>query len=882
MTRPLYLYPLLLLLALSLPACGERGQEGALFPSDVTREAEEALRQKVADLGIANPLDSLTHSDLTEAERAAMTYLYAYMSLPDMMDKSIAYHLDNVRVTLRAREEMPWGKSIPGALFRAFVLPKRVNNEVLDDFRTAYYDELAALVDTMTMEEAVLELNRWAHKHITYQPSDGRTSSPIATLRNALGRCGEQSTFVVAVLRTVGIPARQVYTPRWAHTDDNHAWVEAWVDGKWHYLGASEPAPVLDNAWFDAPVMRAMMLHTTAFGKYDGDEEILSGNRCFTELNVTPNYIHTAPMTVCILDEGGAPVEGATVTYRLYNYAELYPLVTRTTDAKGETVTNLGLGDVVIYASKGPELVAMSRMTNKEGGSELKLTLHSPAELPEEQHLRLVPPVEQTPEVRYTEAQAAENARLLAEEDSIRGAYTATFPTREEALALSRELSASPADEAMIADLLPKSRGYHQAIEGFIRSSAERGRLHHALLLLSALTEKDLHDVDITALEQVLERDLTEEEWQEPRIYSPRAMDREAIAPQQPELDVICGQILGEGELSRSERVARILARMEQLTYDETYNPLNLPMTPASTWILQRGNQRSLTVLLIRLLRTARVPAWFDFGNKVVRYLDDAGAEQVIPFLASREKAQETTTTPLRLTYEQGDGPVRTPRYGAHFTVGYLDPADGQMRTYYFDDGVEYTALEGKPLLYSSNYLLTGSRLADGTVLASITRATMGEPMAIRFDHDDAALSVIGSFDSESLYSDLEGEERSLLSTTGRGYYLLVLARDAHEPSDHILRDLRAIADGEGRLPIPTVVLTPAEPTEALRSLLPGASWGVDTHRLSGAVAAGLERDLPLDYPVVVVADTFNRVIYFHQGYTIGIGEQIAGILSRL
>ena len=32
--------------------------------------------------------------------------------------------------------------------------------------------------------------------------------------------------------------SRQVYTPRWAHTDDNHAWVEAWVNGKWYFLGA--------------------------------------------------------------------------------------------------------------------------------------------------------------------------------------------------------------------------------------------------------------------------------------------------------------------------------------------------------------------------------------------------------------------------------------------------------------------------------------------------------------------------------------------------------------------------------------------------------------------------------------------------------------------
>ena len=88
------------------------------------------------------------------------------------------------------------------------------------------------------MEDAILEVNHWCHEKATYQPSDARTHSPLATVYTAIGRCGEESTFLVAALRAVGIPARQIYTPRWAHTDDNHAWVEAWANGKWYFLGA--------------------------------------------------------------------------------------------------------------------------------------------------------------------------------------------------------------------------------------------------------------------------------------------------------------------------------------------------------------------------------------------------------------------------------------------------------------------------------------------------------------------------------------------------------------------------------------------------------------------------------------------------------------------
>ena len=119
------------------------------------------------------------------------------------------------------------------------------------------------------MKDAILEVNHWCHEKVTYRPTDGRTSSPLASVCTAYGRCGEESTFLVAALRSVGIPARQVYTPRWAHTDDNHAWVEAWADGKWYFLGACEPEPILNLGWFNESASRGMLMHTKVFGDYE-------------------------------------------------------------------------------------------------------------------------------------------------------------------------------------------------------------------------------------------------------------------------------------------------------------------------------------------------------------------------------------------------------------------------------------------------------------------------------------------------------------------------------------------------------------------------------------------------------------------------------------
>lgn len=34
--------------------------------------------------------------------------------------------------------------------------------------------------------------------------------------------------------------------------------------------------------------------------------------------------------------------------------------------------------------------------------------------------------------------------------------------------------------------------------------------------------------------------------------------------------------------------------------------------------------------------------------------------------------------------------------------------------------------------------------------------------------------------------------------------------------------------------------------------------------------------------PIFIVADTFNRIIFISQGYTIGLGEQIVSILHKI
>lgn len=202
---------------------------------------------------------------------------------------------------------MPWGERVPDHLFLHFVLPYRVNTENIEDFRGILYNELAERTAKLSMADAILETNYWCHEKATYIGADLRTISPLTMIRNARGRRGEESTLAVAALRSIGIPARQVYTPRWAHCDSNHAWVEAWADGQWYYIGACEPEARLNQGWFSPPVRRAMLINTRIFADYPGPEDITLNEKGFTEINLLENYAPARTLYVSVKDKQESP-----------------------------------------------------------------------------------------------------------------------------------------------------------------------------------------------------------------------------------------------------------------------------------------------------------------------------------------------------------------------------------------------------------------------------------------------------------------------------------------------------------------------------------------------------------------------------------------------
>ena len=911
-----------LIIAMAFASCGN---------STLSDEVRNDFATRRASLNNEN-LYSVFNQQLTNDERDALTFLYAYMPLGDIACYDGNFFLKNVQTSLQARAEMPWGKTIPDREFRHFVLPVRVNNENLDSSRWVFYNELKPRIEHLSLYDAVLEVNHWCHEYVTYTPSDARTSSPLASIKTAYARCGEESTFLVAALRSVGIPARQVYTPRWAHTDDNHAWVEAWVDGKWHFLGACEPEPVLNLGWFNAPASRGMLMHTKVFGKYDGPEEVMQRTPLFTEINVIDNYAPCSRAEVIITDENNNPIEGANVEFKLYNYAEFYTVARKTTDANGTTFLTAGNGDMLVWATHNGKFGYSKLSFGKDSTINIILN-RTPGETYTEQ-LDIIPPREWANLPNVTEEQRTENNRRFAYEDSIRNAYIATMFDESDAESYINHtifLEFSSETENIIR-LLVDSRGNHATIRQLLERRDGYG-LSDKVEFLKALSAKDLRDITIEVIndhyeycQSIYERryhNLTSHYVIVNYIRNPRIAN-EMLTPYR---SFFRNQISQEDkEAYQNNPMLLVDWVRKNIKIDPQCNLGGAPIQPMGVWHARTADALSRNIFFVALARSLDIPARIDevtgkvqlinLGTKAAQYsppvlggVSEGRGGSTLNFTDINFESEKQTTTPqgqLVATFQ----PTKTqsdPKYYYHFSISKITD-EGRLQLLNYDEGesgMEQGAawsnlLKNGTTLDCGNYLMvTGSRLANGGVLAQMNFFTIEENQTTQTElvmrQSTDQVQVIGSFNSESLYTKFKTQDDSqlsILSTTGRGYYVIGIIGYGDEPTNHALRDIANVASELNDWGRPMILLSPnsdlanqtfsSDLLSTLNSQLTNLNLGID---IDGAIQAQIIQEMKLanaTLPIFIIADTFNRVVFCSQGYTIGLGEQLIKTIHQL
>lgn len=668
-----------------------------------------------------------------------LAYLKSALPEADKIERSDEALLKVIDHAVSVREITPWGKKIPENVFRAFVLFPRVNNEKNVFYHEVIWNELKDRILDKSMTDAVLEVNLWSCERATYQSTDDRTADALTVLRRTFGRCGEESTLLVSTLRACGIPARQVYAPRWSHCEDNHAWVEVWVDGEWRYFGACEPEPVLDSGWFTAAASKAMLVHTRAYGVAPEGDYIEQQIGQAYVINRTAAYAKTKLLTLRVT-ENGLP-KAASVRFEIANMGELFPINEQQTDENGVITFLTGLGTLHLHVHDGERYLCLTVDVMKSDSVEIDFG--EAVEFDGEVSLfgQISPLESRIQPAEFTEEVAQAHERKLARCEELRAAIIASFRKDDEILA--------------------RSLGNHGEIEKFLAD--ERFDMQDKRALLSTLTYKDLGDVTYDVLVDAVtgalpfKGDYPENIWRE-SVLCPRVWN-EPLTP--------CRAEFAGMEKDALRLWETLSAKTERVEMDPP------TLTPDVRAVLRSGRASDLVfdVFYVAAARAQGIAARLNPASAQVEIWEDGAYRALIPAREADAK--------LVLVEKSG----RELIYGAHFTVGVLE--NGAFRTLSMNGTVLKDRLE-IPVFAGRYRVTTCFRQIDGNIDGALFPAEIasGETKEIEvFLREDRTADKLMQVELPKLPA---GE--TLLP--GEGDAIIALIAPGQEPTEHFLNEL--------------------------------------------------------------------------------------------
>lgn len=818
--------------------------------------------------------------ECTPQERILMEFLYGTMPLRDAGEYSFAVFKSYVTHALWLREHVEWCRRLEEDVFVHHVLYYRINSEDITDCRCFFYRQLKDRIAGMTLEEAVLEINYWCAENAVYQSTDGRTASPMTMYRSGKGRCGEESTFAVTAYRSVGIPARQVYTPRWAHCDDNHAWVEVYLQGKWHFLGACEPEEALDRGWFAAPASRALLVHSRTFSDFVGDsgEEAIGREDLLVYYNNTSHYAKTGLLKIRVKDTQGRAVEGAFIDFEILNMAEYSKAATLITDVKGEAAITLGLGDIRIRAGKdamfGEKLVSLlseqsveiclDRKENGEGwvtDQWEEALLHAPAEYP----MHPVELDEEEGERRDRKLKEAEEKREQRFAVCFREDLAEGYPQEEEMLRIAGE--------------------NFPEVYGFLTrdDNPDRKRLLHSL------AQKDYKDLKADILEDHLRgfcggtaKGLTEEEETEcllcPRIYL------EELTPYRSYIRKFFTQ---EEQARFMEEPLRIWQYIrEQIHYTAQLDYRTICATPIGCLRLREGNHLAKRILFVAICRSLGIPARLNKVDMEPEYYDGAGFRCPCREDAGKETTQKAVLKLKANGEDQWD-------YYQNWTIGRFE--EGSFHTLDYE-GMSVKEAGESLLLEEGIYrVITVMRKPDGNQQAAqrcfYLKAGEEKQLLLQgWTQDIKELLVEQSLShwmNQVSVKAEDGREELLAQVAGGTPLVLAFLGVGAEPTEHVLNELLGIAGDWNRSGIRMVLLLREKKdlnNTTLRKVL-AAVKGLEVYfagKSAAVEAAGRMQVDDTKLPVLIAVKEGHCGIYACSGYNVGSVTMLKKIMERL
>ena len=787
----------------------------------------------------------------------ACKYLYAFMPYSDIGNYPFEVFLDYAENGVQLWKENPQIADMHEDIFLNYVLFHRVNEEEIAPCRTFFRTEIGTRIQGMNFREAALEVNYWCAEEATYHCTDDRTLSALSVYRRGNGRCGEESVFTVNALRSVGVPARQVYAPKWSHCDDNHAWVEIWCDGKWYFLGACEPEEILNKGWFTNASSRAMMIHSRIFDTKIPEGEVIGRDGMVTMLNELKRYAVTKEITVSVKDDQGLPVEGAEVSFEVLNYSEYAPIAEKETDENGRAVLTTGLGSlhISVRACCNEEWLHAEKAMNTETEDSCEICLrHQTA----------------GENAGYEKWTAAD---MFAPHDA---PVNTDMPDSEQKERGNKRLAAANAHREQ------KVRNWRNPeCERFLQK--EVNRIEKAVAasyredLLNVLTEKDRTDCLSDVLEEHLDlaisyHGMMNRDTFVSYVLNPR-VDDEVLQKYRREI---------KNKFSRDEKQelrndpSQIWKLVEKAVVSRPEKERSSVITtPAGCLNTCTGSFLSKKILFVAMARTLGVPARLNPHDRSMEYMEN---EKFVPVLAKTEK---NSTLILK------SGEDTQWKYFQNWSIAKLE--NGRYVSLKLGTEAFENQHMNLPLESGKYRILTSNRLPNGNMFANEYHFEIqpGETKEIDL--------VLREADLEDMLENISMPEFTLRREDGStvkaseltadGKHILAFLEEEKEPTEHILNEMMEqegafagyaekiifVVRSKDALETPTL-------SKALKKLKNVQIYYDDFSEIINTLGRRMYVD-PDKLPLIIVTNGSLNGIYATSGYNVGTGDMLLRLM---
>lgn len=819
----------------------------------------------------------------------ALKYLYTAMPVSDLISYPMEVFLEYAEHGVWLWEHVERVRALPEEYFLCYVLQHRVNTEEIRPCRKLFWEQLhldspvrkgrAAVIDGSDAVAAALEANFWCAENATYQSTDGRTISAAAMYQRGFGRCGEESTLLVNVLRSIGIPARQVYVPRWSHCDDNHAWVELWCDGKWYFTGACEPLMILNAGWFTNAASRAMLVHARVFGSIvPEDEEVIGREGKTVILNEIARYAACDTIRVCVLDADGHPEEGAEVRFEILNYAEYYPAAAIRTGADGCVSFRTGFGSLGVHVCKDGRYVQTQVDTRTQ--KVCTVTLPRGLEETESKAERAA----ESKEGPYEAAAGAEDGwcacDITAPVDTPVHTEAPTMQQKEEG---SRRL-----DEANALRLRLKSGWENPERSLFLQKQDAYSELRRQMD--EVISEKDRSDCVAEILEEhvrlsaefaaKLDQKLFTEYVLNPRIAC------EVLTPYRSGIRQYFGEEEQKAFVEDPRRLWSWIAREIRECPEEEMD--GITAAPYACLRFRMGSRKSKELLFVAVLRTLGLPSRLNPESQAMEYWDGRQFAAVLP-------AEQTDCT---LTLQAG-GDTKW-QYFQNWSLASLQ--DGVYQSLdlcglcWKEGSLTVQLKSGRYRLITANRLPNGNQFVWQKEFDVASGMHRTETLRLRSAALQDLLEKIPL--PEFFVHDQEQQVISSRELAAGGKQILLWLEESREPTEHILNEMlelqerfREYADRivfftrtPESLQDPTIRKT-LEAFPQIRTYFGGTGESGCKAGTFDETVYLLGRRMYVDHeklPLILVLDEQQNSIYAVSGYNVGTGAMLLRLMKEV